>query len=39
VITPDELTDIFMDFEGSIGLSERSTEGRGLPTPEIINAA
>ena len=39
VITPDELTDMFMDFEGSIGLSERSTEGRGLPTPEIINAA
>jgi hypothetical protein len=37
-ITPDELTDLFMDFEGSLGV-ERAPDARGLPAPQIINVA
>jgi hypothetical protein len=37
VITPEELADIFMDFEGGLGAEQDSTPA--LATPEIINAA
>ncbi len=38
VVTPDELSDMFMDFEGSLGF-EKSGDGPGLPAPQVTNAA
>jgi hypothetical protein len=33
MITPEELSDMFMDFEGSLGFEK--SEGPGLPTPQV----
>jgi hypothetical protein len=38
VISPEELSDMFMDFEGSLGF-EKSPEGPSLPAPQVFNAA
>lgn len=37
MITPEELSDMFMDFEGSLGFEK--SEGSSLATPTVTNAA
>jgi hypothetical protein len=37
MVTPDELSDMFMDFEGSLGFEK--SEGSSLATPAVTNAA
>jgi hypothetical protein len=37
MVTPDELSDMFMDFEGSLGFEK--SEGSRLATPMVTNAA
>lgn len=39
VITPEELSDIFMDFEGSLGVTDRAPDIPGLPKPNMVTSA
>ena len=39
VISPEELTDMFMDFEGSVGAVEPRRDMGRLPPPQVIDAA
>ena len=38
VISPEELTDMFMDFESSIGITDRPADRSNLPSPRVITA-